>query len=372
MRVAFVITRADAIGGANVHVRDLAQALRDDGHEAVVLVGGRGPFLDQLARRGIPFETLRWLTREVAPHRDVAAAWELAAALRRVRPDVLSLHTAKAGAIGRLVAPSLGLRPLYTPHGWSFADGVGRRSAAAYRWAERVLALLPATLVNVCEADRALALRHGVGGPRAHLVVHNGMPDVDPRLRADPGAEPARLVMVARFEAQKDHATLLRALAGLTHRPGWSLALVGDGPGAAAARAAVAQLGLAGRVDFVGAVDDAAPHLAAAQAFVLATRWEGFPRSILEAMRAGLPVVATRVAGVAEAVAHGETGLLVERGDVAGLASAIGALLDDPARRRAYGAAGRARYEEAFTFAGMWTRYRELYLARAAEAARRV
>jgi len=362
-RIAFVVTRSDVIGGANVHVRDLGSCLQEDGHDVTVYAGGDGPFHRQLASRQLRSQSLRWLGRAVDPVRDLAAAHELGQVLRRERPTILSLHTAKAGALGRLIAPSLGLRPLYTPHGWSFSQGVGRR-ASWYRGLERTLARWPATIVNVCEHDRALALSRGVGRPDDHVVIHNGMPDVGPEGRANPASEPARLVMVARFEPQKDHATLLHALARIGHRTMWTLTLVGDGSGVTAARDLADRLGLLERITFTGAVDDVAPHLASAQVFVLTTQWEGFPRSILEAMRAGLPVVATDVDGVPESVADGRTGILVGRGNIDGVAAVLMRLLGDPAERVRLGAAGRNRFEAEFTLPAMVDRYRQLYRER--------
>ena len=102
--------------------------------------------------------------------------------------------------------------------------------------------------------------------------------------------------MVARFGAQKDHPTLLRALAGLLDQP-WEIDLIGDGEHMAQTQVLAGELGLANRMNFLGQRRDVDELLARAQVSILATNWEGFPLSILEAMRAGLPVVATEVAG---------------------------------------------------------------------------
>ena len=370
--MAFVVTRSDAVGGANVHVRDLAVWLRAQGHAALVACGGRGPFLDLLDQAAVPYRALPALGRVLRPERDAAAAWQLARALRRWRPSVLSLHTAKAGALGRLVAPALGLRPLYTPHGWAFTEGVPPREARRYRALERWLARLPGLIVNVCEHERALALAAGVGRAEQHVVVHNGMPARPELPLARPGQRPARLVMVARFEAQKDHVTLLRALARVPAEHAWQLALIGDGPGRAASEALAAELGLRPRVRFLGALPDVAAELAQAQALVLITHWEGFPRSILEGMRAGLPVLASAVGGVHEAVLDGVTGFVTAPADVAANTAALTRLLADPALRERLGAAGRARYLERFTFERMACATLPLYqrVARPAEGGR--
>src|SRR5207302_3734745 len=121
MRIAYVITRADAVGGATIHVRDLARAMRDRGHEALVLVGGRGPVTGQLEAAGVNFRSLRHLRRAINPLRDVLAYREMIAALREFRPHLVSAHTAKAGWIGRAAAARLGIPAVYTPHGWPVA-----------------------------------------------------------------------------------------------------------------------------------------------------------------------------------------------------------------------------------------------------------
>ena len=122
------------------------------------------------------------------------------------------------------------------------------------------------------------------------------------------------LTMVARFEPQKDHPSLLKALARLRNHA-WRLELIGEGPLLERTRDLARSLGIADRVEFLGQRSDVAERLATSQVYVLSSNWEGFPRSILEAMRAGLPVVASDVAGVSEAVVDGVTGYVVPRGE---------------------------------------------------------
>lgn len=367
MRIAYVSTRSDTIGGSNVHIRDVAFAMRRLDHDAHVLGGGNGPFADAVREVGLPYHPLRNLGREVRPHRDLPAVLELRARLRELAPHLISLHTAKAGFVGRLATRGLGVPVVYTAHGWSFTQGVPKRSAAVYAALERAVAPLADRIVDVCDFERDVALARGVGRPEQHVVVHNGMPDVPPRLQADPARHPPRLVMVARFEQPKDHGTLLRALARCDDLP-WELHLIGDGPSQDACREQAAALGQGERITFAGARPDIAEGLAQAQVFVLTSRWEGFPRSILEAMRAGLPVVASAVGGVHEAVADGVNGFVVPPDDAL-LVARLRALLGDADLRRRMGAEGRLRYEARFTFEAMLARTLDVYAAVAPEAA---
>ena len=349
MKIAYIVTRADPIGGAQIHVRDLAAAMRERGHSVVVLVGGSGPFLDDLRVRGIDTVVLRHLTVPIRPLQDLRAFRELRVALKAFGPDLVAAHSSKAGVVGRMAARTLRVPIVVTTHGWSFTTGVPPLQAAVYRGIERLTSLFSAEMtITVSEYDRQLALRAGVLPAERMVTVHNGMPDVSPSSRAEPDRTPVRLVMVARFAPQKDHSTLLRALAELRDLP-WELDLVGEGPLKAEAQALASSLAIEDRVRFLGQRMDVDRILAEAQVSLLVTNWEGFPLSILEAMRAGLPVLASAVGGVSESVRDGETGFLVPARELAPLRDRIRTLLSDASLRSRMGAEGRAVYEREFT-----------------------
>lgn len=348
VKIVYLVTKADPIGGAQIHVRDLAVAVRQHGHEPTVLTSGSGPFIDDLRTQGIPVRVLTHLAAPIHPVRDLRALRELRAALIEIRPDLITAHSSKAGILGRLAARSLRVPVVFTVHGWAFTPGIPPLQAAFYRRVERAVGPLASGFITVSEFDRRLALEARIAPPSRVTTVHNGMPDIPPSLRADPARTPVRLIMVARFGAQKDHPTLLRALAQLTAHP-WELDLIGEGPAMAETQALAASLGLTGRVRFLGQRMDVDQRLAEAQVSLLITNWEGFPLSILEAMRAGLPVVASAVGGVDESVADGDTGYLIPRGDVTLLRDRLGRVVTDAALRARLGQAGRRRYEAQFT-----------------------
>jgi glycosyltransferase involved in cell wall biosynthesis len=137
--------------------------------------------------------------------------------------------------------------------------------------------------------------------------------------------------------------------------------IVGDGPDRAQVEAEIRRLGLAERVELAGERDDVPQLLAASDVFVLASRSEGLPVSVLEAMAAELPVAASAVGGLAELVDDGETGILVPAGDEVALAEALRRLVADPELRRKLGAAGRARAEAEFDLAEFRRAHLELY-----------
>jgi glycosyltransferase involved in cell wall biosynthesis len=348
MKIVQVLTRGDVLGGAQSHVHDLCVALKRAGHDVTVITGPPGIFNERLAGCGISQLSIDDLIRPVRPWRDVRALVSLVKALREIRPDLVCAHTAKAGWLARTAARLLGIPSTFTPHGWSMIDRASLKPRAIFLWAERLAGYMGTRTINVCHYERRLATSYRVAAPESLDVVHNGITDV-PFVRARPVTlQPPTLVMVARYEEQKDHEILLEALAELTHLD-WRLALVGEGEREAPIRDRVAVLGLMDRVRLLPGNSDVAQVLLESQVFVLTTKFEAFPISILEAMRAGLPVVATDVGGIAEAVGHDETGLLVPAGDRGALRDALGRLIADPALRSKLGEAGRARYLTHFT-----------------------
>jgi glycosyltransferase involved in cell wall biosynthesis len=352
MKIVHIITRSDSIGGAQIHVRDLSQALQKQGHEVIVLVGGDGPFLQELHRAGIPYRPLQHLVRPISPKRDLAAIREIARQLRDLRPDVVAAHSSKAGWIGRFVGRVLKIPTVFTAHGWAFTEGGSERKRWFYTIAERVAALFSTRIIAVSEYDYRLARSRGVADSRKLCLVHNGVPETEPAELAAPERTPPRIVMVARFEEPKDQLRLLTALAQIGTRD-WTLDLIGDGPLRSSAEQRTRELGLQERVNFLGNCSDVAQRLPAYQVFVLLSKYEGFPLSILEAMRAGLPVIASRVGGIQEAVQDGVHGYLISGLDDAELVDRLNVLLQDPQLRVRMGSLARERYTKQFTIEKM-------------------
>lgn len=349
MKIAFIITRLDDIGGAQIHVRDLSAALKEAGNDAVVIGGSDGVLADEVRAKGIPCHSLRHLRRAVRPLQDARCVSELRETLQEIEPDIISTHSTKAGFVGRIAGRTLGIPTLFTAHGWGFTEGRPPLQAVAFWAIERATAGWAEQIITVCESDRRAAVRARVA-PRDRLTtIYNAMPDVHGELLARPGESPPKLLMVARLSHWKDQPTVLRALSGLTDLE-WQLEFVGDGPLRDELEELTENLGLTSRVRFLGYRSDVPELMADAQLFLLISKWEGFPRSILEAMRAGLPVVASDVGGVQESVVDGVTGCVIPPGDVDQLRACLRELLTARALRVRMGEAGRHRYEEKFTF----------------------
>jgi glycosyltransferase involved in cell wall biosynthesis len=363
-RILLLITLAET-GGAQTYVAGLLPALAGR-FDVLVAAHGRGPLRDATLAAGARFAALRHVRRDLHPGRDLLGLLELVALMRRERPDILHANSSKAGVLGRTAAV-LARVPVrvFTVHGWAFKAYSGAASAL-YRWADR--AMVPLTTVTICvaEAERAAGLAARTCRPERTVVIPTGV-DAGAALPARGDGRPPRLVAVGRLAAPKDPLTLVRAIAA-AGRP-CSTCIVGDGPERAAVEAEIRALGVESRVELVGERDDVPRLLADSDVFVLSSRSEGSPLSVLEAMAAGLPVIASAVGGVPELVEDDITGLLVPAGDPGRLAAALDRLLADPSLRRRLGAAGRERVRARFDLDAVRRAHLELYereLARAA------
>jgi glycosyltransferase involved in cell wall biosynthesis len=225
---------------------------------------------------------------------------------------------------------------------------------AAYACADRIVANADA----VAERLR----REGVPAHRI-VVVRNGL-DTTPFQERSTGSSGHRIVMVANLRPEKGHDTLIDAAPAILARfPYARFQLVGDGTERDRLERYAQSRNVAGAFTFVGHSDDVMAHLRRADLFVLPSRSEAFPNGVLEAMAAGLPVVASAVGGIPEVVHHNETGLLVAPGRADALANAVCRVFSDRALGERLAAAGRARVESRYSFERMVRALEDLYMA---------
>lgn len=344
-------------GGAEGYLAMLAQGRPDPSWRlsALLPAGERGEVLaGRMREAGV--EIVRYPVRALHDPRH----WHgVARALRRLRGDVLHMNLPSVYD-ARLSTPALlaklaGYRRVVTTEHLPMVLRARRRLVV-----KRLLApAIDAIIVNTEWNREKLASYHWM--PRRKIVViPNGSPEAPTMsdaeraaLRRSLHAEAADVVITvaARLTERKGHRFLFEALARLTREGldgGWRVWAVGDGEEEERLRAQVRQLGLAERVAFLGYRGDVRQIMHASDMLALASTLETQPFVLPEAMASRLPIVATRIYGVPEIVADGDTGLLVPPAEVEPLAEALGRLLRDAALRRRMGDAGRRRYEEKF------------------------
>jgi glycosyltransferase involved in cell wall biosynthesis len=304
------------------------------------VTGEGGPLTDEAAALGMDVVLEQSLVPTLSPRSDPVALRRLTGLCRERSFDVVHTHSAKAGALGRMAAHRAGV-PLiaHTYHGFPFHNFQNPVERAAYVVAERKLAAVTDVVFAVGAGVAVEALRRRLARPEALITV---APAVESRvvLRSDATRDRARARLgidapgplvgtVGRVDYQKAPEHFVEAIRRLRHADA-SAVWIGGGPLLETVRSSVARAGMADRVRFVGERHDVADLLPALDVFAMSSRYEGLPCAVVEAMRCGLPVVATAVNSVPDLVVPGVSGLLVQPGRPPALADAIDSMLDDP------------------------------------------
>jgi glycosyltransferase involved in cell wall biosynthesis len=341
----YVITKSE-LGGAQGHVSDLIASLHRD-YDIHLAVGTPGLLTDKMADLGVKVHIISSLQRRISPSQDLWAIKQCVAIVKLVKPDLIHCHSSKAGVVARLAAWICRVPVVFTAHGWGFDPRSPRLQRNIALGIEKILAPLTTKIICVSESDRQLAISLKVTAPKLVVTIHNGIAH-GTTPTATPAQQPPKLIMVARFNrSQKDQHTLMQAIARI--KQPIQLDFVGTGPDWNGSKTIAKDLNIVDRVAFLGDRLDVPDLLARSQIFVLSTHYEGAPISILEAMRCGLPIIATNVNGIPEQVADGVTGLLVPHQDVNALTDAISILIADPLTRQQMGAAGKQKFLQEFT-----------------------
>ena len=282
------------------------------------------------------------LKRRIDLVTDLRSLQEFIALVKQIKPDLIHAHSSKPGVIARLSGKFCNKPVIFTVHGWGFdekAPFVRRTIALIF---EKLMAPLTTKSICVCQSDYDAGVKLKIFSKQRAVVIYNGAEDVDVP-NAHPDLNPPRLIMVARFDnKQKDQLTLIEAIAKL--ECDLSLDFVGSGVDLEQAKAYARSLKVDNKISFLGDRTDVPKLLSDAQIFVLATHYEGFPISILEAMRAGLPIVATNVNGIGEQVEHGVNGFLVPHKDSDALARALSDLIKSELDRKQMGEMSRQKF----------------------------
>lgn len=350
--VMHIITRLDHGGSAQNTMLTVLGHDRTQ-YEPVVIAGHPGSWDAQggmaateeqcrrLEKERIACVIVPSLVRPISLWKDFCALWTLTGILRAARPAIVHTHTSKAGVLGRIAAWFARVPVIvHTPHGHVFYGHFGPGKSRIFLQIERILSRVTTALVALTSAERDDHLERAVGRADRFAVIPSGI-DVERFRRARVGGRqvptefdcPADATIVGSIGWLTDikgHRVLIEALGHLKDAfPTLHVVIVGSGGQQSALLAQADSLGLRDRVHLVGHRDDIERCLAGMDCFVFPSLNEGMGRALIEAMAAGLPVVASRVGGIPAIVRHEENGLLVAAGDSRALSEAVRRILSD-------------------------------------------
>ena len=355
LKIAHLITRITK-GGAEENTISTCNASAAAGAE-VTLVYGQSFDEEMLSScdKRVSRVLVPEMKRSVSPLDDWRAIGSLTKLLRDLKPDIVHTHMSKAGIVGRMAARRAKVPAvIHTVHIAPFLE-VPWLERLVYLKAERAVAPWTDAFISVSAGMRDAYLDENIGDPARHYVAYSGM-DLARFRNAEPVAnwwtllgvpeqreKPPIVVMVAAMEARKRHvelvATFVRVVAEV---PDARLVLVGDGVHRPAVEAAVREHGLSGHVTLVGHSNQPQDFMAVADVAVHCAVREGLPRTVVQYVASGLPVVATSLPGLEEIAREGETAIIVGPDDFATLGDALVGILTDNSRRVAMARAARA------------------------------
>jgi glycosyltransferase involved in cell wall biosynthesis len=349
-------------GGTERLVIEISKRLARRVRTTVCCLDEPGAWAHELTSEGIEVVSLR---RTAGFH--PALGHRIAAIAARCGARVLHCHHYSPFVYGRLAALcGRGVRVVFTEHG-RLGDGP---PSWKRRLVNPLLSALPASVCAVSEHLKAHMVAEGFAANRVQVVYNGIEPGQQPRqedrqrARQTLGLPSDTLVVgtTARLDVVKDLGTLVEGFALVRAAiPGARLVMIGEGPERERLESSVRLNGLADAVLFTGARNDVRALLPAFDVYINSSTTEGTSLAILEAMAAGLPVVATRVGGTPEVVVDGMTGLLCPPRSAAGVATAVQAVLGTADRRSTLGAAGRRRVERVFSIDRMIAQYFSMY-----------
>lgn len=371
MRILYVITQGER-GGAQLYVKTLAQAGKAENQEVFAAIGeDSGSYLQrELEASGIKITNLKRLKRNISLLNDWLAVFELAGLYRQIKPDAIHLNSAKAGVIGSIAFWLMKLdrktgvgncRLIYTAHGWTFNEPLPWLKKCLYKILEKATAGQKNKIICVSEYDRWVALGEKIAPAEKLIAIHNGLDaaamnflsrdEARKKLLGRPAAEQEIIIgTIANFYPTKGLNYLIEALKILTQNAlPFRAVIIGEGNLRFELEKQINGSGLQDRIILAGALPQAAQYLKAFDLAVLPSVKEGLPYFLLEAMAAGLPIVATKVGGIPEIIADSENGLLVEAKNPKALAEKIKLLAENESLRIKFAEKGLDRIKAEFS-----------------------
>jgi len=378
-KILFVVTQSE-FGGGQRFLFNLNSNIRDE-YQTLVCVGadGGGEFLEALQHAQIPCQRVLHLRRAIRPLDDIRCVLDLARVIRECSPEIIFLTSSKSGVLGTLAAMLARLQggrfTLIYRIDWAFNDPRPAIERKMYAVVEKFLSKFRDIILQNDRFDLQSARRHGIKPRLGFKVMHNGI-DIErlrflerseahaffsDKLHVDLRAFDVVIGNTANYYRTKGLTYLIEAMALLVKTVNAACIIVGEGTERTRLQELIRSLGLEGRVFLAGQLPEASRYLKAYDIFAFSSVKEGFPWAILEAMAAGLPIVATRVGAMPEVIEDGTSGWLVDPADAGQLADKLQWFCTHREALSQFGKSAKQRVQQQFTLARLLENYRKLF-----------
>ncbi len=370
-KILFIITKSE-MGGAQRFLYDFITHLNPNNYEILAAAGGRGELLEKLDSRGIKTASIKYFSN-IPGIKNILAFFEILFLIKNFRPDILYLLSSEAGFSGALAGGLYRLlsrkkiKIIYRIGGWAFKEPRNIVIKKIYLLAEKISAPFKDIIITNSEFDRQLAIKNKIAKPEKIVTIYNGL-DIE-NLKFLSKEEAKKLLglnngiaigIIANLYKNKGLEYLVYAAAKIKN-PELKFVIIGDGPEKKELGRLIKETHLENSVFLIGYIDDAYKYLKAFDIFALPSVKEGQPWTILEAMAAETPIVATNIAGIPEMLENEKSGLLVEPADSNALVSAIEKMLTHTSLAKECAKNALVIVREKFNLADMIRKNEELF-----------
>lgn len=323
MKLVQLTTRSDTVGGAQKYILETSDRFRRDGNDVTIVAGGHGIFGQEAEKRGLRFIGLDTIVRDVSLFNDLKSIFHFRNIVKSLQPDVVIIHSAKAGLIGRISLIGLNTNTVFIAHGWSHIRSSKIMGKCFYGFVEYIFSFLSNKVVCISRQDLTFANSSLRIPSKKTSLVYSGVRE--PIVKNEVGAGPnLNILTVTRFQEPKDFDTLLIALDTINESyKNWTINVLGDGDELDYYKMKTTELGLDDKVKFLGFRNDLEHFYNSSDLVVLISKSEGLPLSLIEAMSYKKPILASNVGGVSELIEDGITGFLVPPSDPQALSIAM-------------------------------------------------
>lgn len=342
MKILYLITKSE-IGGAQTHVAELCNYFKIKNHEVVVMSSGNGWLKNECDKIGVSFVNNKFFSNSANPARLYRAMKEIKKCVVEFKPDIIHCHSSAAGFLGRIAIKNT-IPTVFTAHGWAFDKGTPLLRRIVAILVEKAISKYCFKIICVSNFTKQEGLKWKVCEDKKMEVIYNGVSLAEPDKPVVKNIQSKiKLIFVGRFSKQKNPLLFLKALVNLPEdcRKNLEISLIGNGPDKKKIEKFIKNFKSLPKTEIFSTLTpvEVKKYLAQSDVFVLITNWEGFPYTILEAMSCGLPVIASDVGGINEAV-NEQNGILVNN-EVGQIREAILKLVNDKDLRLRLGKQGR-------------------------------
>jgi len=358
MKILYLITKSEP-GGAQTHVYQLSNYFIEKGNQVAIMSYPKGWLEQEIKNTEIKFYPNKYFSNVPNPFTILKAIKEIKKAVKDFNPDLVCCHSTAAGFLGRLTIKNK-IPTIFTAHGWAFTKGTPFLRKTIAILIEKLAGSFCSKIICVSDFDKSLVLKYKITSIDKIEVVHNG---VNVQNVQDSQNSKLSIVFVGRLAKPKDPLLLLKAFNDLSPKlkDKASISIIGDGPKLKQLKEYIKETKLQG-INLLGSIPrkEVFEVLKRSDIFALISSWEGFPYTIIEAMSCGLPVIASDVGGIREAL-NNECGILVKRGDQQEIKQALEKLLKNPSLIKEMGRNAKERLEKEFSLGKMLRETEQVY-----------